>query len=538
VTTLAAAFLDHHARFRPIDATFMGLAGMGLAGHDARLPPVAAGTEDEERRSLSALGHRLAAEPEPADVGGRIDRRFVAAQTALAAAELDRRPRFANPAWWTGEAVFAIVALLLPQSLPVDADAVAARLAALPDFFAAGRRRFSGGAAPVGWTLRAGKEAHAFARFLTHEGRVHGAWRADWNAAADAAARAATDFAAAIADLPDADPACGAAHLDLIMRTVHGFGFGADAAVKAAEATFATLTQALEETAARIDPDRTWADQIAALSDIGPDVADVPGAFAQWHRRAMDAGASVVTPATEYALDFPVMDPAFREIAKATYFLSYRCPPAGRPGSGSVYWVPAPGDDAVAYRRANSLATIKSTHAIHHGSIGHHTQNARARVASSAIARVAGTDCATGIALLSAGTMVEGWACYAQGLAFEVGTIHTPAELLVQIHGDRRNAASVIADARMHTGEWTLDDASRFYRDEAGFPAARVDAEIVRNAMFPGSRLMYRLGVEAIVDLRRRWTGDLRDFHDTLIGFGHVPIAWIGEEMARARRLG
>jgi uncharacterized protein (DUF885 family) len=52
--------------------------------------------------------------------------------------------------------------------------------------------------------------------------------------------------------------------------------------------------------------------------------------------------------------------------------------------------------------------------------------------------------------------------------------------------------------------------------------------------MFPGSRLMYRLGVEAIADLRRRWTGDLRSFHDTLIGFGHVPIAWIAEELARA----
>jgi hypothetical protein len=529
VSDLAAAFLDHHARFRPVDATFMG-----LPGHDHRLPPVAARTEDEERRSLLALRARLEGGPEPADAAGRIDRRFVAAQVALGLAELDRRPRFANPAWWTGEAVFAIVSLLLPQSLPADADAVAARLAGIPDFLAAGRRRLARTAVPRGWTDRAVREAGAFARFLTHEGRLHGSWRAEWNPAADAAARAAVDFTGTLAGLPDGHAACGPDHLDLIMRTVHGFAFGAAEATKAAEATFAELTVRLEETARRIDPTRGWAEQIAALSDVGPATDAVPAAFAEWHRRVMEAGSALVTPATDYGLDFPVMDPAFRDVAKATYFLSYRCPPAGRPGSGSVYWVAAPGPDDLAHRRANSLATIKSTHAIHHGSIGHHTQNARARSAASAIARVAGTDCASGIAMLSAGTMVEGWACYVQGLAFEVPGIQTAAEALVQIHGDRRNAASVLVDARIHTGEWTLEEAARFYREEAGFPAMRVEGEIVRNSMFPGSRLMYRLGVEAITDLRRRWTGDLRSFHDTLIGFGHVPIAWIAEELARA----
>ncbi|MFN8721349.1 MAG: hypothetical protein ACK5YI_11000, partial [Rhodospirillales bacterium] len=78
MSDLAAACLDHHARFRPVDATFMG-----LAGHDHRLPPVAARTEDEERRSLLALRARLEGGPEPADAAGRIDRRFVAAQVAL-----------------------------------------------------------------------------------------------------------------------------------------------------------------------------------------------------------------------------------------------------------------------------------------------------------------------------------------------------------------------------------------------------------------------------------------------------------------------
>lgn len=73
----------------------------------------------------------------------------------------------------------------------------------------------------------------------------------------------------------------------------------------------------------------------------------------------------------------------------------------------------------------------------------------------------------------------------------------------------------------------------QFYR-EAGFAPARIEAEVVRNSMLPGSRLMYWLGVEGIKALRRRWTGDTVGFHDTLLGHGHVPLPWIGREMERA----
>jgi hypothetical protein len=36
---------------------------------------------------------------------------------------------------------------------------------------------------------------------------------------------------------------------------------------------------------------------------------------------------------------------------------------------------------------------------------------------------------------------------------------------------------------------------------------------------------MYWLGVEQIKDARRRWTGDVRAFHDGLIARGHVPLS-------------
>ena len=190
-----------------------------------------------------------------------------------------------------------------------------------------------------------------------------------------------------------------------------------------------------------------------------------------------------------------------------------------------------------AWLRANSETNIKVIHAVHHGSVGHHTQNARARAAASHLARVAGTDCALGLAFLSSGTMVEGWACYVQDMMAEAQDFYTPEELVALKQMERRNIASIIVDIRLATGEWSPAEAAAFYRDEGGFAPARVEGEITRNAMLPGTRLMYALGVDMIRDLRGRWKGGTRDFHDTLIGFGNVPVAWAGEEMARAGQL-
>jgi hypothetical protein len=182
---LVDAFLAHHLAFRPVDATFMG-----IDGHDDRLPPAAAGTETAERAGLDALQDRLTAQPEPASPGDRLDLRLMRSELAIARASLEQRPRFLNPAWYTGEAAFAIIGLLLPQSQPTRGPAVAARMAALPDFLADGRARLSGAATPRGWVDRARREAVAVAGFLRGDIRLHPGWSESWVVPAEASARA------------------------------------------------------------------------------------------------------------------------------------------------------------------------------------------------------------------------------------------------------------------------------------------------------------------------------------------------------------
>jgi hypothetical protein len=528
--SLVDDFLARHWNYRPVDATFMG-----DMAHDALLPPVGDNVLASERRGIAALAERVRNTSIPDDIGQRLDRRMILAELAVQDMAAAERPRFHNPAWFSGEAAFSIISLLLPQSAPVRHDALVARLKRIPTFFTQAAHQLAGVAVPKGWVARAKKECAAMAEFLTGDIKLHEEFQDDWAAPASLAAEGFLHFAHSINDLPDADPACGADYLGRLFAVQHGLSLTPAEAATAAEAAFEHLGRELEEMAAAIDPNRTWREIIAGLSATHPDDAEaVIDSYMHWDVQAIVDGHTLVTPAQEYDLDYRWMAPCFRKVSQSLYFLFYRSPPGLNPGEGSVYWVTPPGDNIDTFLAGNNTATVKTIHSVHHGSVGHHTQNTRARASDSRLARIAGTDCALGLAFLGSITLIEGWACYVEDLLMEAPGFYTPEEILLLKQYERRNAASVLVDVRLHTGEWSMEEAMAFYRDKAGFAPARVEGEVVRNSMMPSSRAMYWLGVEGIKALRRRWTGDTLSFHDTLLSFGDVPLAWIAEEMDRA----
>jgi uncharacterized protein (DUF885 family) len=530
---LVDAFLAHHWTYHPVDATFMGARGF-----DHLLPPAGADTLAAELAGIATLEARIAGMDEPEDVGGRHDLRTIRAELAIQRAAAERRPRLNNPAWYSGEAAFSVISLLLPQSLPVRGEAVLARLGGMPAFLAQGIERLAGLAIPAGWVERARREAVATAAFLREDMRLHEAYAEAWAGPAGVAADALEAFAAGLDGHADADPACGADYLDILIRQVHGLDMSAEEALARAQAAFDRMGVEMEEMAAAIDPDKSVAEILAELSERQPkDANEIMALYRSLDAEALNAGAPFVTPAREYGLDYRWMAPCFRRISQTLYFLFYRSPPGLDAGAGSVYWLTPAGDNEAAFLAANNVPVVKMIHAVHHGSIGHHTQNTRARKAPSRLGKIAGTDCAWGLAFLGSGTLIEGWACYVEDLLMEAPGFYDAAENLLLKQFERRNAASVLVDIKLHLGQWTLEEAMNFYQAKAGFAPARVHGEVVRNSMLPGSRLMYWLGVEGIKALRARWQGDTRAFHDMLLSFGHVPLAWVGEEMQRAGKL-
>ena len=499
----------------PVAASFAG-----ETDYDARLPETGAHANANRRRRLDALSERLEDVAVPATPGTRLDARFMRTLVAQSRAELDERPRLHDPAWYTGEACFGLISLLLRPDASRDDDALRARLAALPDFFADGIAHLAGRPLPPAWVERARGEAAALGRLLrTGLAQHRNAPLCDARAI-EHAAGSVERFTAALAERTWAEPACGTAYLAALMKRVHGLNETPAELEARAAAAFAASLAALEESAARLDRARTWREQLADLADIAPPSGTTLAAFATWHARALAEAGELLSPVSDYALEFAPLPAWAAEIAHELYFLWYRSPPARHPGRGSTYWVDG----------EPNTAAIKLVHAVHHGSIGHHTQNAYARAAASRFARVAGTDGASALALLSAGTMVEGWACYAEDLIAEIPGFYTSLERLQLEYFTARNIACCLADVRLHTGVWSLEEMRQFYRDDVAFAPARIVAETTRNSMFPGSRLMYWIGTTQIAALRARSDLSARAFHDRLLSFGSAPIAWITEE--------
>ena len=380
------AFLKHYWTYHPVDATFMGNKDF-----DTVLPPASADTLKAEQAGIAGLLSRLGGTEEPAMLGDRLDRRLMLAELGMQQTAAQTRPRLHNPAWYSGEAAFAIISLLLPQSMPVRHDALVARLKGIGAFLSDAAERLAGVAVPAGWAKRAQKESTAMAGFLRSDIKLHEEFAEDWAEPARQAADAFDSFATTLDDLPDADPACGEAYLTQLMAEIHGLPMSPREAVAQAQAAYDRMGNELVEMARAIDPAKSWQDIIAELSDIGP--SDPEAAFdsyLDWDVQAIAAGHELVTAAQEYDLDYRWMAPCFRKISQPLYFLFYRSPPGLNPGAGSVYWVTPPGEDEEAFLRANNTATVKTIHSVHHGGVGHHTQNTRARAAASRLARIAG----------------------------------------------------------------------------------------------------------------------------------------------------
>ncbi len=517
-TALVDSFLDYFWSTHPVDATFAGRPGF-----DDLLPPAGQSAIARERSTLTDLERRLTSTEIPADPASRIDAHLMRGYLTATLALPSRLARFANPAWYTGEIAFGLISLLLPANAPREPRALAARLGAIPEYLAAAHQHLDDGAAPADWVRRARLECAAVIRLLEHGLPLHpfgvGVDQTLVTTAADALRR----FEHAIAALPDADPATGAAYFESLAREVHLLP-PVDEIERDALDEYARLVDVLEERAARLVPHRTWREWVDVL--LSPDVNgdDVVAELRAWNERALADAASLVTPAAEYGLTYAPMPSWALDVYADLYFLFYRSPAVYAAGAGSTYWSTAP----------QSTAAIKLVHAVHHGSIGHHTQNARARAASSRLAQIAASDGASGIALLGGGTLGEGWACYAEELLAEIPGFYTPHELLLLDAFELRNVATCLGDLRLHRGTWSLAEMRRFYAEDAAFAPARVWSETTRNSMFAGSRIMYWTGTRQIRELRRRSPASAKVFHDRLLSFGAAPVAAIGEEMQTA----
>ncbi|MBH5322794.1 DUF885 domain-containing protein [Aurantiacibacter sediminis] len=141
---------------------------------------------------------------------------------------------------------------------------------------------------------------------------------------------------------------------------------------------------------------------------------------------------------------------------------------------------------------------------------------------------------------------VEGWGLYSERLGIEMGLYDTPAKEMGRLSYEMWRATRLVVDTGIHAMGWTRDEAVAYMLDNTALSEGNINAEVNRYITWPGQAVAYKIGELKIRELRTRAEEalgadfDLRDFHDTVLENGAVPLnvleahvdAWIASELA------
>jgi uncharacterized protein (DUF885 family) len=134
---------------------------------------------------------------------------------------------------------------------------------------------------------------------------------------------------------------------------------------------------------------------------------------------------------------------------------------------------------------------------------------------------------------LQGAAYVEGWGLYSERLADEMGLYADDHERLGMLNQQALRAARLVADTGIHAFGWTREQSIATLR-ASGCDEWLAASETDRYAAIPGQALTYKLGQLELEALRKEWVargGDVRGFHDTLLGLGLLPLASLRTEL-------
>jgi uncharacterized protein (DUF885 family) len=125
----------------------------------------------------------------------------------------------------------------------------------------------------------------------------------------------------------------------------------------------------------------------------------------------------------------------------------------------------------------------------------------------------------------------EGWALYAERLAFELGFEQDPLDNLGRLSAEMMRAARLVVDTGIHYKRWTREQAIAYMIDNVGMTEQDATSEVERYFVDPGQALAYQVGMLKILALRERARRELgpkfqlQDFHDEVLAHGALPLA-------------
>lgn len=133
--------------------------------------------------------------------------------------------------------------------------------------------------------------------------------------------------------------------------------------------------------------------------------------------------------------------------------------------------------------------------------------------------------------LNASASMYEGWALYCEQLVFEQGLYDNMEHEFIMLRDRLWRALRIIIDVKIHTGQFTFQQAVHLLVDKLGFDISQAHAEITWYSSEAATPLCYAVGREIILKTREK-TGStdkekLKGFHDALLSQGSIALPLI-----------
>jgi uncharacterized protein (DUF885 family) len=140
--------------------------------------------------------------------------------------------------------------------------------------------------------------------------------------------------------------------------------------------------------------------------------------------------------------------------------------------------------------------------------------------------------------VFSNGTMIEGWAVYAETMMLENGWgEHSPEMQLIHDKWKLRELCNVIVDYGLHQLNYSKEDIVKLLKNDAFQTDAQIEEKYHRATVSQVQLCSYYTGMLEILALRddyKKKMGDkysLKDFHEKFLSYGSSPIKYIRERM-------
>jgi uncharacterized protein (DUF885 family) len=134
---------------------------------------------------------------------------------------------------------------------------------------------------------------------------------------------------------------------------------------------------------------------------------------------------------------------------------------------------------------------------------------------------------------------IEGWALYAERLAWEEGFEKDPYSNLGRLQDELLRATRLVCDTGIHYKHWTREQAIQYMKDNTGIGELEITSEVERYIVSPGQACAYKVGQLKILELRekaKKELGDrfnIKDFHNVVLKNGAMPLQILEQQVDR-----